>query len=679
LETAIPFNFKVLLEGVNVPFLSAVVSVALDGPAQASISLASTAALTMLKAKTLVHIFFRVESTGGSPDPNWYLLFEGEVSGDSPSRDPSSRSYAIRAEGLTNNWFRCKLYMIKGDGPVGGDAETAKSVGTASPDQANVYVIESKWTDYSEFVQGNAGEPLNPGATYKSLLARIEGVNDYFKGLQTRLKIKERVYAAQDSELSELVKSKLFFEQVFNAEAGASLSTVAPVMQLINVLTEMTYYEWVEVVAPSRMDRQIIFKPKLYFAPPPCCNVLFPGRYTTQSGDRDFMAEPTRLIATLESSLDTTPGGDGVSTTYYYSPRELSEAVDAILGKFSSGSDGRKLQAALKELNNTFLTEEEKNKGIVDAYVNFSAAEWSVFNTAKGATAEGKPDKDAQHKYIQHITDFKFATQRFQNRSKSYGAAFNPYHVVGFPFLALSSAGNSLGLLESISHTFSPNGGGTSLTVAYNREIGVRFKGAAGRSRAFSAERFAFPDNPPWLNKDYLSGSVYPDVIGSPAVSEFSAAALSARAFELYDQVTDDPEHAQAFSLQFNKRPLVTERAYMDFVGVTGSAVAVDAAAAAAGAAVDNVTATVAAAEKVFGSAASTSADTAAAAATITAAKAAKSKADDAVRAALTANAAFNAQGDVPVYSGGPFRKAHQGVILEHINIVGGSDALEGF
>jgi hypothetical protein len=213
--------------------------------------------------------------------------------------------------------------------------------------------------------------------------------------------------------------------------------------------------------------------------------------------------------------------------------------------------------------------------------------------------------------------------------------------------------------------------------VAFNREIGVQFKGANGKTRTFGAERYAFPKGPSWTNASYLNGDIYEEAIGSRTISANGEEAIRSRAFELYTIVTDNPETAQEFSFEYNKRPIVTEQQYMEFVGVGGSSSSQIDAILAQSEAADAV----GAAKKAFADAFA-AADTAgsnAAIAARTAAEANLAKANAAADAAHAARAAFLDGGEFQVYSGGPFRQAHQSVILEHVNIIGGNDALEGF
>jgi hypothetical protein len=110
-----PRNIEVecYFEGIRVPIQSIELAEQLGSPATAQISMPAHSGALRLLPGTMVHLFGKIERTAkvtttdltlGTSDKTVarekVLLFEGEITGQSYSKDPSNRAVSISAQSL---------------------------------------------------------------------------------------------------------------------------------------------------------------------------------------------------------------------------------------------------------------------------------------------------------------------------------------------------------------------------------------------------------------------------------------------------------------------------------------------------------------------------------------------------------------------------------------------------
>lgn len=624
----IRFKIKVRLEGIQVKFDTATIVSRREGPASATISLAPTKHIPRILPKTLVHIFF-----WDSVDSDWHLLFEGETRGKGRVKEEGHRSFTVEAFGMSNHFYYSYVYMLNQDlGYNYADNIKLKGILSDKP-----YTVAQHFADRKNLLSGNIEDSF-----VKILGAPANVGNPFYSDAWSRLKLTQRINALRDSQVTQLYKKRFQLDQLWETTIRTAVSDVAPIANLTTGLARLLYYDWTEILTPSSMGTSIVFKPETYFCPAPRCNVFFPCRYSQFSEQRDFMAEPTRLI--LNTTLAKEQTGDGEITEaaiIRIAPQELQEKIDNISGK--------NVQNQLRDIATKVVTEEEKVKGIIPVFLPLSASEWVVtqapddtggagdtpaqqaedvfgqysdvvanipnaatrqqlnaqIQAARDSVTAGKAQgtldaslqaiKDSINQavpglagslpgapaafqpekvggkanpvvtiskdplgWLSNIANYKFFLMRFANRGLSMNHSFNPWACAGFPGAVLDEFGNMFGMVETVQHNVSVDGGTTGITLTHViNPLDEDIPGAQ-----------VFPELPPWFSTQYATGSAYARVIGSPTVGNSAEACASA----LDDLMVSykKTKNKLGMALSLNRRPIVTESDFYAFLGASG-------------------------------------------------------------------------------------------------------------
>lgn len=156
-----------------------------------------------------------------------------------------------------------------------------------------------------------------------------------------------------------------------------------------------------------------VFKPDIFFAPPPVCNVLFPELYHSFEFGRNYLAEPTRLMLR---------GGGGRSSSIFsggFSKYAVYFAPDI-------PSVHRSIKLSSKKFVGEILPHEIYS-GIIPTQVQIP---W-----AKVYQISIKGQK--KYPYIQRLANFEYFKRHFGSRSANVVGPFNPYFLPGFPTMIL--------------------------------------------------------------------------------------------------------------------------------------------------------------------------------------------------------------------------------------------------
>lgn len=546
---AIRFNIRAIIGGVECPVQSGSVICKRDAPSQCDLHLAPTKEIARIIPKTLVQVFYF-----DAEDKQWHLMFDGEVIFRGRVKTDRSRSFRVVAEGVSNYFFRSYIYMLNEvSGITYADSSNTSGIGGDSGLTAS-----QRMDDISTLLEGDLPQ------TFAKIIGHIPEFNEFNADAFKRLKILSRIQTLPDPQIVDLFVKKHLFEEVFEVLVRSQTSDAAPIMTLLNGLMDLLYYEYIENPTPSSMSSQIVFKPKAYFCPVPRCNIFFPNRYQSLTEERNFMSEPTRLLLRTNLSYAkrvSTPGAD-IRNIVRLAPSELQAAMEAIQEENPAETDGEEAQKAFRALMTKKLTEEEKTKGILPDYVALTTSEWLMASDPNATESESTEDGGDNLAWLGNICDYKFFLRKFEHRSIQITHSFNPWVVCGYPGAVLDEYGNSFGIVDSVVHSFSKNHGvSTNITLTYT--MNPEDEEVAANSK------FAFPPLPPWFSAQYANGGAYASTIGSAAVAG-SAEASAATLDKFFDGFKKSKGHLQ-YTLDVNRRPVVTEGEYMAFVGAGGN------------------------------------------------------------------------------------------------------------
>jgi hypothetical protein len=530
------FVFKCLLEGVQVPFTQAQVASSPNSPARADVEFAPTSAIRNLLPNTICHIL-------------WYDELEKDL------------------------WYQAFLFYFTGKGAAalrfGNNAEVdATGAVSSALNPQKLFNLQSSVTQsYSTLLSANVEQ------TFRDLLEKVKGFNDFFASMNQRLKIDGRIRVFPDAELQDLIRARGSFERIFDVKAMPTHSGYSPVIDLLQTLCGYIYYDWVDI-CPAGPKGQLLFKPANYLCVPPMCNVFYPARYQLVDERRNYRAEPTRLIARVFPKRVSTGITAQTPMPLYFAPREIQDAVDELR---SAGAKDKEVEQRLNDLNGFILTKEEKLKGIIPRIINLSNSEWGLRRTsssqaqlgsqqdrikaalAAASEVEGVEDVDGNKKYLRNLLDYKFSIVRFEGRKLTLSHSFNPFVAAGFPGLALDAFSTVYGYVVSASHVVTPRAGSTAITMTHTRRVG---------------EEFGFPPLPEWINESYVTGGVYPAILGSAPLFEGTRdgdgklfEAEAAKLLALSKNAADPRE----FAYNAIRRPFVTEKDHLAFLGAQGA------------------------------------------------------------------------------------------------------------
>lgn len=170
--------------------------------------------------------------------------------------------------------------------------------------------------------------------------------------------------------------------------------------------------EKVAVPMQARVNNQI-FRPDIFYAPPPRCNVLFPETYDQFTFSRQYMREVSRMELQTHNEL---LGNDALFNGRYYAP-DIADVRNGV--KLSS-----KQFASL-------IMDHELYTGIIPMFENMSEA--NIFSMMSGKSVK----EGEKVGFAQRAVNFQYFKYRFQARAMDASGRFNPCFAPGFPALLI--------------------------------------------------------------------------------------------------------------------------------------------------------------------------------------------------------------------------------------------------
>ena len=164
--------------------------------------------------------------------------------------------------------------------------------------------------------------------------------------------------------------------------------------------------------APARVNNQI-FRPDIWYAPAPRCNVLFPEMYSSIQWSRNFLREVSRLeLQTTNEIL----GSDAIFNGRYYAPnvKDMRKGLTLSSRQFFG-----------------LIMQHELLTGIIPMYEKMTQANLYSMKSA------GINTKAAKVSYAQRAVNHQYFKHRFSSRQMSVTGRFNPWFVPGFPAVVI--------------------------------------------------------------------------------------------------------------------------------------------------------------------------------------------------------------------------------------------------
>jgi hypothetical protein len=237
------------------------------------------------------------------------------------------------------------------------------------------------------------------------------------------------------------------------------------ISEVINILTmaEKPITTKFKQLSSQKLLTTFIF-PDLFFGVAPTSNVVFPDMYYTLSYGRNMQEEVTRFQ--LSTSEDTALYGvSAVGKEIYYAPS--TEDLSSVQGEFLNDAN-----AAEGAWTGNRLLDHELMSGIKPQFSQMNRMELET------ALLDQQNKEKLKHDFYLRIANYQFLKQRLSARQLSVSGIFNPSATVGLPCVVIDAAydidtRNSgeqfIGLLSTVNHSISQQGGATSYQISYAR------------------------------------------------------------------------------------------------------------------------------------------------------------------------------------------------------------------
>lgn len=517
MATGKPLKAKLLLEGIEVPFIGATITHSVNQAAIAYIDLVPHKIINNIKPRTFVQLFVRdyqdTVTGGGFP---YVKAFEGEVFGFSFAKTSSSRTFSISCIDITGYWDNVLTYFFNSQQSLGKGSDNLSKVGLNIKD-SKAQGIEVKPVTHSvssyfiKIIKGvlNGGkiggrEPDFLDA-FVAVIKDVSKINDFYLSAESRLRIVDRIFLQSSGDLTKLLKSKEaldWFGGIIGRSSG--LSTLRSVVQ---DLMSLIFHDFVSVPFPARIPKpglpsdsvglretdsikhapgDFIFKPNMYMFSPPACNIFFPDEYSSFNFSRNFFKEPTRLI--YQPEIPRGLGGGIVSLPHVYQPESFDHYMLKKSGSFVDagllGDEGLQVNEEFGKIGDTdtntlssqtnqgkkreqqFLTNEEKMRGILMSKEGMVPASTQF---RQSLTDLGKRE------FSEGVSKYLFFKKRFEGRSLQISAHLKLSVVPGFPVLVVDDSEAEqtvVAYCHSVTHRiYATQGGYTNTSLSYARTV----------------------------------------------------------------------------------------------------------------------------------------------------------------------------------------------------------------
>jgi len=347
--------------------------------------------------------------------------------------------------------------------------------------QLDAYIAYSKLLagDSTVALPGNV-TPANPEAEMAGLLDEIHAsiktiVRDYDTVKKIKPPSKFQGVAAKVQVIGKWVDDLGSIESMFTnrtkVTSKRARDDASKIVDLCDeILGKTRKYTKTKVTNKVARVNNQIFRPDVWYAPPPRCNVIFPELYSNIQWSRNFMREVSRLEL---QSTNAILGDNALFNSRYYSPNV---------------ADMRKGAKLSDRAFSALIMEHELYTGIIPMYEKMT--ELNLFGMQQTgndkilALKVGYGQRAANHQYFKH---------RFASRQMQCSGRFNPWAVPGFPMLIIDRPMNAdelqrasqevstvsdlqyvvapqfVGTLVQLSHNVSQQGGQTSYAFAQAR------------------------------------------------------------------------------------------------------------------------------------------------------------------------------------------------------------------
>lgn len=234
-------DFRLFIEGIEVPCVSADLQINFDSPATCTMQIIYTPAALRMKARSGVEVFYREIP---SRDNQYRLFFSGEIFAYSFQKTPNSVGLILQAVDDSSYWDTAKQYYVdygRGDSWLFQWETTfgATGVGIFSSlleEHASVLgqLLQSPPRTYPQ-LKGLCGGVIHVMEVMGGIPGTFRGFNDFFSMAELRRRIMAQVSASEADDTSvRIFNNKVFWQWLMRQLGSAgSMVTIRDMVKLI--------------------------------------------------------------------------------------------------------------------------------------------------------------------------------------------------------------------------------------------------------------------------------------------------------------------------------------------------------------------------------------------------------------------------------------------------------------
>jgi hypothetical protein len=278
LGVAKPLHLRLFLEGLEVPVISAQVSIGINGPASAVVQIIPHDKAVDFKPRTMVHLFYLDDDVSSTVTKNsatkkdvetvsvrlgqyrYKLLFGGEIISFQTQQTPASKAHILQCIDFSSYWDQAHATAIEyGPGGnaftdtgwfVGSNTAQFDDIANQQANQIMNWLGQKPKTPGLTTVTGLAGGVIRILEAIGGLPGKERGVNDFFTIGELRCRILEQIVAEEnDSTAHKLLAAKVMDEWIRNGLQNAGQQVTF--RDLLGILFQYIFYE--TIPNPSAM------------------------------------------------------------------------------------------------------------------------------------------------------------------------------------------------------------------------------------------------------------------------------------------------------------------------------------------------------------------------------------------------------------------------------------------
>jgi hypothetical protein len=374
-------DWKVFLEGVEIPFISISVNAGKNGELYGSVEVQASILLVALSPYAALAVFFRDRESSNkaqqsqSIEQEYVLFAEGSVSQISTDKSADQRNVTLKFRGHLDTLNKHKKgYISRMSDDAAADISSGTLIPSAEAGERTPisdylgYLIPS---DMAQFKLGSINNRTDSAVSVlvHSLISFFLASNASCKNEANRTRLLNKFAVMTDASFKTIVDVEALNGLISESESSSSgessfLSIVTAFLNRFGYSiyattcpaaaknsgtgkTELINEEVFKglrihpgTISSNLLRNDFLILPETYYLPPPPCNLLFPDSITSLSFTRDFDNEPTRSLMTLRSVAES---NTSIIFQSYKSTDDLQESFNAFLGTMlpSSVSDAR--------------------------------------------------------------------------------------------------------------------------------------------------------------------------------------------------------------------------------------------------------------------------------------------------------------------------------------------------